>query len=245
MLKKLLLALAAIAIVVIICEIVALIHEKASRRSFAAYWNRHNQSTTGSFTYVALGDSTAQGIGASSPANSYAAILAGRIAKQTGKKVRFINLSVSGAKIKDVLDGQLPELKQYKPDLVTIEIGANDLARYNPEQFRAEFYLLTERLPAGTFVSDMPYFGGRVHKNSEALAANEVIYKSLQGRNLQLVRLQSLTRQRQSIRNYAADFFHPSNRGYVNWADAFWMEIRPQLEAPASSRSAAYSAPAS
>lgn len=229
MFKKALLTGLAILVLLVIAETVALLHEKASIKGFAQYWSEHNKTASGTFTYVALGDSTAQGIGADKPTASYVGVLAARIAKQTGQNVRLINLSVSGAKINDVLTKQLPELKSYHPDLVTIEIGANDLADYNPQQFATQFSQLVQQLPKGTYISDMPYFGGRIRKNDQALNANELIDKAVAASSLHLVHLQQLTRQRQSIRNYAADLFHPSNRGYNNWADAFWLEIQPQL----------------
>ena len=235
MLKKILLIITAVIILLIILEVVALLHEKASVDSFATYWTQKNKTASGTFTYVALGDSTAQGIGAGKPTDSYVGLLAERVAKQTGKKVRFINLSVTGAKISDVLNKQLAEMAQYKPDLVTIEIGANDLANYNPSQFSAEFKQLARLLPKGSYVSDMPYFGGRIRKNDQALAASVFIRKEVQANNLHLVSLQQLTRQRQSIRNYAVDLFHPSSTGYVNWADAYWVGIQPALAAPTSS----------
>ncbi len=229
MLKKILLIGLGLVILLIALEVIGLLHEKASLEGFAKFWTGHNKSATGTFTYVALGDSTAQGIGSDKATGSYVGLLADRIAKQTGQKVRLINLSVSGAKINDVLTKQLSELKNYKPDLVTIEIGANDLANYNPQQFESQFNQLVTLLPKGTFISDMPYFGGRIRKNGEALAANVFINKAVQGKDLHLVKLQDLTRQRQSIRNYAVDLFHPSSRGYINWADAFWLEIQPDL----------------
>jgi acyl-CoA thioesterase-1 len=235
MLKKILLAVTAVIVVAILLEVIALLHEKSSVDSFANYWTQQNKTASGTFTYVALGDSTAQGIGAGKPTDSYVGLLAERVAKQTGKKVRFINLSVTGAKISDVLNEQLSELAHYKPDLVTIEIGANDLANYNPTQFSAEFKQLAGLLPKGTFVSDMPYFGGRIRKNDQALAASVYIRKEVAAHDLHIINLQQLTRERQSIRNYAVDLFHPSSAGYVNWADAYWVAIKPTLTEPSNS----------
>ena len=235
--KKILLVVVAVILVAIVAEAIALIHERNSLTSFADYWKQQNVTSKGEFTYVALGDSTAQGIGASKPTNSYTSILAERIAKQTGKKVRFINLSVSGAKIRDVIDKQIPQIAQYKPDLVTIEAGANDIPRFDEKQFAHDFTELAGLLPADTYVSDMPYFGGRISKNREALAASASIYTSVQAHGLRLVHLQNITRDRDSFRDYAADMFHPSSRGYQNWADAFWIEIQPQLATPSSPRS--------
>ncbi len=229
MIKKFLLGLLGIVILLVLLEILGLLHEHASLKGFAEYWAKQNKTASGTFTYVALGDSTAQGIGSDKPTSSYVGLLADRIAQQTGQKVRLINLSVSGAKIDDVLNKQIPELKNYHPDIVTVEVGANDLANYKPEQFKSSFEKLVSQLPENTYISDMPYFGGRIRKNDQALAANVIISKAIDGKKLHLVKLQQLTRSRQSMRDYAVDLFHPSSRGYINWADAFWIKIQPRL----------------
>ncbi len=231
MIKKILLAIVVVVLLLVMAVITALLHEKSSLKDFAQYWTAQNKTATGIFTYVALGDSTAQGIGASKATNSYVGLLANRISRQTGQKVRLINLSASGAKIDDVLTKQLPELTKYKPGLITIEIGANDITHYDAKQFFTQFGQLASLLPPGSYVSDMPYFGGRIRANKQALAANVLISKAITGKDLHLVQLQKLTHQRQSVRNYAADAFHPSNRGYINWADAFWQQIQPELAA--------------
>ncbi len=63
----------------------------------SAWWREHAK-TEGDLLYVALGDSTAQGIGASRPGNGYVGILADRIRALSGRTVRTVNLSVSGAR---------------------------------------------------------------------------------------------------------------------------------------------------
>ena len=132
------------------------------------------------------------------------------------------------------IDKQIPQIAQYKPDLVTIEAGANDIPQFDEKQFARDFTELAGLLPTGTYVSDMPYFGGRISKNREALAASASIYTSVQPHNLRLVHLQNVTRDRDSFRDYAVDLFHPSSRGYQNWADAFWVEIQPELTLPSN-----------
>ncbi|MEO7364418.1 MAG: SGNH/GDSL hydrolase family protein [Candidatus Saccharimonadales bacterium] len=227
--KKIFLTLGVIIGGLLIAEGIALYHEKASVQTFADYWRAQNLTSTGGFTYVALGDSTAQGIGASKATNSYVGLLSERVATQTGKKVRLINLSVTGAKIEDVLSKQLPQLANYKPDLVTIEIGANDLSGYDDVQFNKKFTELASLLPDNTYVSDMPFFGGRNKDNSPAVRASKHIAAAVSSNKLNLVKLQDYTQAHQSFTVYAADFFHPINKGYINWADAFWMQIKPDL----------------
>lgn len=208
-------------------EVIALLRLKVSISSYATYWK---QPTSGTFTYIALGNSAAQGIGASKPQFGYVGLVADRIQKETGQKVHVVNLSVSGAKIQDVIDKQLPELKKYQANLITVDIGANDVAgKYNAQIFQKEYDQLAAALPKGTVVGNMPYFGGRIRHNPQAINANQYITAAAKRHGLSVADLQTITKQRNSIRNYAADYFHPSNRGYQNWADAYWQVIRPTL----------------
>ncbi|HTY28800.1 MAG TPA: hypothetical protein VMD51_11775, partial [Mycobacterium sp.] len=79
--------------------------------SFAAYWRAHNDRLlrdleTGRETgpvWVALGDSTAQGLGAPAPRGGYVGQALQQLRRRTGQHWRVLNLSVSGALIRDVL----------------------------------------------------------------------------------------------------------------------------------------------
>ncbi len=210
-----------------LAELTALVMLKRSVSRYAKYW--HSVSDEGQFTYVVLGDSAAQAVGASSPEKGYVYLIARRVEQKTGKKVRIVNLSVSGAKVRDVLEKQIPELKNYKADLVTVEVGANDVVSGDTNSFGKTYDELTKALPKGSFVADIAYFGGRVRKNGQALSLNKYIHESVQKNDLKLVNLQQETHDRQSLRNYGADLFHPSNHGYEAWADAFWKQIEPTI----------------
>ena len=212
-------------IALVVAEALSLLQLKSSLTSYAKYWQKQKQ-LSGQLTYVALGDSTAQGIGASQPNNGYVGLVAARLAQQTGKTVRIVNLSVSGAKLADVLNTQIPQLKNYQPDYVTIEAGANDIVAFDAASFEKEFGQLVGALPAGTVVANMPNFGGRIKKTQEVATANKIITIQTKQANLPMADLYHYTKTRESLRNYAADFFHPSNRGYKNWADAFWAVLK-------------------
>ncbi len=75
--------------------------------------------------------------------------------------MKLINLSVSGAKVADVTNNQLPQLQGLKPDLVTIEIGANDIKGFDAVKFEADMKALVTQLPGNTYISDVPAFTGR------------------------------------------------------------------------------------
>lgn len=211
--------------IVVLCEVVALLLLFLSVARFKNFWLDKSHQT-GEITYLALGDSAAQGIGASSPMRGYIGLIAQRLEDQTGKKVRIVNLSVTGAKMKDYLKTQAPEVKKYKADIVTIEIGANDVANYNEAQFRADFKKAMATLPPGTYVSNMPLFNSRPGSTENAKAASKIIQSELlKHPRLIFVDLQKQTTEHQSIFGFAPDLFHPNNLSYKNWADAFWLRI--------------------
>lgn len=215
--------------VVLVFELLAILMLYSNVGSYSQYW-KERASEAGEFVYVAYGDSVAQGLGARPALKGYVGIIADRVKQKTGKSVRVINLSKSGAKIKDVVDNQIPHANKLKPDLITIEIGANDIASFDSVRFKKEFTQLTKQLPKGTYVSNMPYFGSRPKRRAAAFEATSIIEQTLEGqKHLKLVNLQTITQDRDSWRNYAADYFHPNNRAYQNWADAFWQQIERDL----------------
>lgn len=181
----------------------------------------------GEITYLALGDSAAQGIGASSPMRGYVGLISKRIEQQSGKKVRVVNLSVTGAKMGDYLRSQAPEIKKYNADIITIEIGANDVANYDAKSFRANFKKVMTTLPEGSFVSNMPLFNSRPGSTQNAKHASKIVEEELKSRpDLIFVDLQKQTEENQSIFGFAPDLFHPNNLSYKNWADDFWAKIK-------------------
>jgi len=208
-------------------EIAGLLQLRANLTNYARYWQ--GRPTTGEFVYVALGDSAAQGIGASRADRGYVGLLARHIEQTTGKTVRVVNLSVSGAKIVDVISKQVPLLKNYQPDLITVEIGGNDVVQYDALKFKAQYATLATSLPAGTVVGNLPYFGGRIRRDKEVMSANQVIALESAQNKLKIVDLYGETKQHKSLLNNSFDLFHPSDRGYKNWEAAFWKVLLPSL----------------
>ncbi len=193
------------------------------------FWeSKSNES--GEITYLALGDSAAQGIGATSPMRGYVGVIAKRLEQKTGKKVRIINLSETGATLADYLETQAPKVAGIEPDYVTIEIGANDIKTFDESKFRTEFKQVLSSLPDGTFVANMPLFNSRPSSKNPAKLASDIVGEELQNfPRLKFVDLQKQTIENQSIFGFAPDLFHPNNLSYKNWADAFWIEIESEL----------------
>jgi lysophospholipase L1-like esterase len=114
------------------------------------YWARP-RGRNGGLLYAALGDSAAQGIGASRPDRGYVGVLARRLENTTGRPVEVVNLSRSGARLADVLDAQLPALSALRrvPDVVTVAIGGNDIVPYDRALFAEQADRLADGLPDG------------------------------------------------------------------------------------------------
>lgn len=187
-------------------------------------WKRR-ELRRGDLCYVALGDSLAQGIGASDPERGYVGLLAERLERATGRRVGVVNLSVTGAMIHDVLYGQLPALLAVDPppELVTLTVGTNDAGRLAPDELRARFDALCARLPASTLVADVPRFhrGRRARAAAEAAAIQREV---LAGHpHLVHVPLDEATRHT-GLAYRSADLFHPNDRGHRVYANTFARE---------------------
>jgi hypothetical protein len=85
-------------------------------RTYADFWQRQNENalTGDGPLWVVLGDSTAQGLGASSPLHGYVGQVLNAL-RRTGTPWRVLNLSRSGAQTRHVLDDQLPLLDGLEP----------------------------------------------------------------------------------------------------------------------------------
>lgn len=188
----------------------------------SAWWREHAKAE-GEILYVAIGDSAAQGIGASVPRNSYVGVIADHIRSATGRSVRVVNLSVSGATVALAVADQLPKLADYEPDIVTVSIGANDIANFDAERFREGIQRVLDTLPADAIVADLPYF--YFPKNERKVAvANRILREAAAARSLTVVPLHEAMRRegwRGALHQFAEDWFHPNDHGYRVWASAF------------------------
>lgn len=186
-------------------------------------WWRDYAKHPGELLYVALGDSAAQAIGATAPDRGYVGILARRIHDTTKRSVRIANLSISGATVAQALELQVPRLAKLKPDIVTVAIGANDIAHFDETAFRDALGRVFDALPAHALVADLPYF--YLPRNERRVAAaNRIVRELAAERGLAVVPLNHETRRhglRGAVTLFAKDWFHPNDRGYAVWADAF------------------------
>ncbi|MBC7442486.1 MAG: SGNH/GDSL hydrolase family protein [Ramlibacter sp.] len=195
-------------------------------------WWRTRAKDKGELLYAVIGDSAAQGIGATSPHRGYVGILADQIALTTGRTVRVVNLSVSGATVELAVRDQLPKFVKFTPDIVTVAIGANDIALWDAEVFEAGIRTLFAALPPHALVADLPCF--HLPRNERMVAvANRIIRDVAAEHHLTVVPLHATTKRlglRSIATHVAGDLFHPNNRGYRAWAEAFLPALGADLD---------------
>jgi lysophospholipase L1-like esterase len=192
-----------------------------------------------SVTYVALGDSTAVGVGAGR-GGGYPERLASRL-RQGGLPVGLINLGMSGARVRDVFTGQVKRAVATQPTLITLGIGTNDLWRGTPlDAFGEDLERIASRLkqtgapvvvvniadlalaPVARLVPSSLY-EGRIEPFNGAIA---VVARK---HGMHLVDLYTASQGFLPGRPdfFSGDGFHPSESGYEQWADLLLPTVRP------------------
>lgn len=190
---------------------------------FAAEWHERNLAAldSGKPLLVSLGDSLAQGIGASSIDHGYV----GRLAAEFANEVAVVNLSRSGAKIPDVLDRQLRILSDLgiEPAIVTCTVGSNDLLRGGSLATPAQnMRRLIAALPATTIMATLPDQGSLSARRLSGVVRTEVPAHGLA--------LADVSTEIDGWRGRTApDGFHPNDVGYDTWVRAFGPVIESML----------------
>ena len=193
--------------------------------TFASHWEAHNYrvlTETGPL-WVVLGDSAAQGLGAPSPEGGYVGQVLAELRLRTGLRWRVLNLSTSGALIRDVRHEQLSRLPTT-PDLVTCGIGVNDILYSAPSRLLRDLRALVRALPAETVVLDLPLpagmwgIFGRISVPYVA-RINRTLHEAARARGLPVAEVSAhfLPPWRGK---FASDSFHPSQTGYRDWTQA-------------------------
>lgn len=194
------------------------------------------------FIYVALGDSTVEGMGASSPEKAFAARIFSEIQHQV-ENVEFHNFGISGARVSDVIDLQLEKTLDAKPHLVIISIGANDvLRRTKLKDFENQFTLLIDKLHATKallVVNTIPDFSAsplipRIAAPIYILQIkrfNAVIKKHAKKVNAIVVDVENQKAFYKGDNTLLSiDGFHPSDAGYEIWAQNILTALGPHLK---------------
>lgn len=194
--------------------------------------------------YVALGDSTVEGIGASSPEKNYVSLLHARL-RAIYPGATMINLGVGGATSADVVRGQLDRAIALRPHLVTLSIGPNDVTRQVPvERYEQNLDTILGRLSrettAALVVNLLPdlavtprFKAGRLEATVGRQTAlfNEALDRKGRQYAVELVDLYAASRDEVPRRPelVGADGYHPSDAGYARWAELVWQGVQARI----------------
>ncbi|MEL7209635.1 MAG: SGNH/GDSL hydrolase family protein [Actinomycetota bacterium] len=203
---------------------------------YTEWWDQQNQDVVGrpGPLLVALGDSTTVGIGASAPERGYVGCIEDRLRRHDGRPWRTINLALSGARIQDALDRQLPIVEGLidhglRPDAVVCCIGTNDVVweRGDDGRMRRRLQELTSRLPPASIIGVTP---GR---SSRARLANRTIRQGSSANGLLAIDPWNEPGPA-PLGRLASDRFHPNDVGYELMSRAFAraMGLRADGEVP-------------
>ncbi len=193
--------------------------------------------------YLALGDSYTIGTGASSPASSWPAIIAARLAEQTGKQVELTNPAVNGFTTLDLIDDELPQVSRLRPDLVTVLIGVNDLVRErSAEDYRASLVKIygeieKEKAPDGhVFAISIPNWSvvpaAREFGDPEQIRGltdtfNDVAREEASARGFGWIDITAASLSGLGTPGWiASDGLHPGDRQYAAWAEVIWHSVK-------------------
>ena len=196
--------------------------------------------------YVALGDSTVEGIGASRPELNYVSRLYARL-REIYRAARVENLGAGGATSVDVLARQLDRAIALTPDLVTLSVGPNDITERVPlADYTRNVETIFRRLAAETravlvvnLLPDLavtPRFRG--HEAEAVVARRSIEFNTALARvarrhGVEVVDLYAPSQREVPARPelMAGDGYHPSDVGYARWAELMWDKIRSRIRA--------------
>ena len=190
--------------------------------------------------YLALGDSFTIGTG-TTPDRSFPAVLVNRWWDQ-GLECDLRNPAVNGYTTDDLIHEELPLVESYRPDLVTLLIGANDIvAGSREDRYRAQLRRIHDRIvadarearrfalpqpdwsltPAGTSFGDPARIANTIER------FNAIAREEAERAGASYVDIFPLMREQMRKGMTAPDGLHPSADAYAAWADALADALRP------------------
>ncbi len=190
--------------------------------------------------YLALGDSFTCGTGGP-PELSFPSQLKRALVKK-GVEVRLENVAVNGYSTQEVIDRELEALTRFKPDTVSLAIGANDLVRGDDVQaYRANLKRIFKAIKtagvARTFVLPQPDwsqspvaegFGEPAALRARIEVYNAVLAEEAKAAGASYVDLFPAFVEQARRGWLSPDGLHPDARAYAAWSDALVEHFVPK-----------------
>jgi lysophospholipase L1-like esterase len=187
-------------------------------------------------TYVAMGDSLTSGVGVDNYEKSYPFLIAKKIAA-AGNEVVLKNRSFTGAITENLNNSFTAVTIEDKPDIITLFIGINDIhGHVSKEDFKNNYKrildLLTQETQAKIYVIGLPAIGSpdlllwpyNLYFDFRTREFNEVIKEVAESYKVKYIDLYSPTIEeyKRVGEHYSTDSFHPSEKGYAEWAEIIY-----------------------
>ncbi len=181
--------------------------------------------------YLALGDSFTIGTG-TTPDRSFPAVLAGHLAA-AGVECDLRNPAVNGYTSDDLIREELPLVGPFRPDMISLLIGANDIvAASSEERYRTQLRRIHDRLtreaahasryalpqPDWSLTAAAAAFGEpeRIARTIERF--NAIAREEAEAAGATYLDLFPLMRDQMRRGMTAPDGLHPSAEAYAGWA---------------------------
>ena len=192
---------------------------------YAQRWDEANETARSADgpLWVALGDSSTQGIGASTWESGWTHDVLDRLRTASDEPWRLVNLAMSGGRFSDVANRQIPVLNTMldSPALVTCVIGSNDLMwRVNRRSIYDDAERFADRVPHGVLLSKLNGPGSRPGR------LNTIFEQAVSERDAELFNIWNWPSGRGAL---AADRVHPSDVGYDHMAELAWNAVAKRL----------------
>lgn len=194
--------------------------------------------------YAVLGDSTAVSQG-SEYEKGIARLTALHLAKT--HQVTLQNFAVSGARIHDVLKSQTDQAVQFNPDIVLISVGANDVTHVTRlHDFKTKLEETIRKLKAPNpavriILTGSPQIGSvprlpqpmRYFARLRSAQINDVVDQISRSQSVGFARIADRTGSvfDEDRTLFAADNFHPNEKGYAAWIPTLTDAIDDSLKA--------------
>jgi len=181
--------------------------------------------------FLALGDSFTIGTG-TTPDRSFPAVLV-RLWTAAGHPVVLSNPAVNGYTTDDLINAELPLVRSFRPTLVTLLIGANDIVQGSSEdRYQQQLRSIHQRIrsdapearvialpqpdwslsPAGSGFGDQDAIAHKIER------FNEIARDEAERARAAWIDLFALMRVQGRRKMFAADGLHPSADAYAEWA---------------------------
>jgi lysophospholipase L1-like esterase len=194
--------------------------------------------------YVALGDSTVEGEGATSRGASYVSRLHERL-RQIYPRASVVNVGIGGATSADVVAGQVRRAVAAVPHLVTLSVGPNDITTRVPvarfEQNLDTILTILERETSAVVVVNLlpdiavtPRFRAselREAVGRQTVLFNEALRRQARAHGAEVIDLYAPSQKEVPERPelLSGDGYHPSDAGYARWAELMWEGVRARI----------------